>query len=77
MMPDINGFDVVEALQRDLLTANIPIVIVTAKSVTADDRCVLANNAETVVEILEKSTFNRSEFVAEVRRAIRQPAGRR
>jgi len=77
MMPDISGFAVVEALQRDSSTANIPIVIVTAKSITADDRSALANNSGTVVEIVEKSAFNRGDFIAGVRRAIHQPVGRR
>ena len=76
MMPDINGFAVVEALQRDLTTADIPIVIVTAKSITADDRSALANSSDTVVAIVEKSALNREEFVAGVRRAIHQPQGR-
>ena len=31
MMPDVNGFDVVEALQRNTDTARIPILVVTAK----------------------------------------------
>jgi PAS domain S-box-containing protein len=76
MMPDINGFAVVEALQRDLTTAHIPIVIVTAKSITADDRSALANSSDTVVEIVEKCSFDRNEFVAGVRRALRPPQGR-
>jgi PAS domain S-box-containing protein len=76
MMPDISGFAVVEALQRDLTTASIPIVIVTAKSITADDRSALVNSSDTVVEIVEKSAFDRTEFIAGVRRAIRQPSGR-
>jgi PAS domain S-box-containing protein len=78
MMPDISGFAVVEALQRDLTTSNIPIVIVTAKSITAEDRSALANTSETVVEIVEKAAFDRAEFIAGVRRAIHhQPVGRR
>ncbi len=77
-MPDISGFAVVEALQRDLTTSNIPIVIVTAKSITADDRSALANTSENVVEIVEKAAFDRAEFIAGVRRAIQhQPVGRR
>jgi PAS domain S-box-containing protein len=76
MMPEISGFAVVEALQRDMTTANIPIVIVTAKSITAEDRSALANSSDTVVEIVEKAAFDRAEFIAGVRRAIRRPAGR-
>jgi PAS domain S-box-containing protein len=76
MMPDIDGFAVVEALQRDLTTAHIPIIIVTAKSITAEDRSALANRSDTVVEIVEKCSFDRTEFVAGVRRALRPPGGR-
>jgi signal transduction histidine kinase/CheY-like chemotaxis protein len=76
MMPDISGFAVVEALQRDKTTAAIPIVIVTAKSITAEDRTALANSSDTVIEIVEKAAFDRAEFIAGVRRAIRRPPGR-
>lgn len=76
MMPDINGFAVVEALQRNTVTARIPIIIVTAKSITADDRSELRNASEMVLEILEKSSFNRVDFLAGVRRATWIPAGR-
>ncbi len=31
MMPDVSGFDVVDALQRNADTARIPIIVVTAK----------------------------------------------
>ena len=34
MMPDVNGFDVVEALKAQPNTARIPIVVVTAKQIT-------------------------------------------
>jgi CheY-like chemotaxis protein len=38
MMPDMSGFEVVKVLQANGDTAGIPIVVVTAKSVTAKDR---------------------------------------
>jgi CheY-like chemotaxis protein len=76
MMPDISGFAVVEALQRDMATANIPIVIVTAKQITELDRTALEAGSDMVIEIVEKSAFNRTEFIAGVRRAIHHTAGR-
>jgi PAS domain S-box-containing protein len=75
MMPDISGFAVVEALQRDMATANIPIVIVTAKHITELDRTALSNG-DMVIEIVEKSAFNRAEFISGVRRAIHHSSGR-
>jgi CheY-like chemotaxis protein len=67
MMPEVNGFDVVGALLRRPETARIPVLVVTAKSVTDEDRAQLKGY---VVGILEKQTFDRDGFVAEVRRAI-------
>ena len=72
MMPDISGFAVVEALQRDSTTAHIPIVIVTAKSITADDRSALANSSDMVVEIVEKCGLQPDRIHR--RRAPRHPA---
>jgi DNA-binding response OmpR family regulator len=76
MMPDVNGFDVVEALQRNKTTVRIPIIIVTAKDITEQDRTALSTGSDMVVEIVQKSAFTRSDFVAGVRRAIRHTSGR-
>jgi CheY-like chemotaxis protein len=38
LMPEVNGFDVVAALNGEADTARIPILVVTAKTVTAEDR---------------------------------------
>jgi CheY-like chemotaxis protein len=76
MMPDINGFDVVEALQRNNITARIPIIIVTAKHITEQDRTALSTGSDMVVEIVQKSALTRSDFVAGVSRAIQHTSGR-
>jgi CheY-like chemotaxis protein len=70
MMPDISGFAVVEALQRDSVTARIPVLVVTAKSITAEDRAALRPTPDNVIRIVEKAGFDRSRFIAEVRRAL-------
>ncbi|MFA6985388.1 MAG: response regulator [Arenimonas sp.] len=70
MMPDVNGFEVVEALQRRHDTARIPILVVTAKQITAQDRVMFNNNSGNVVHVFEKAAFNRVRFIAEVRRAL-------
>jgi CheY-like chemotaxis protein len=38
MMPEVNGFDVVEALNEQPDTARIPILVITGKQITAADR---------------------------------------
>jgi PAS domain S-box-containing protein len=70
MMPEVNGFDVVEVLQRDPDTAHIPILVVTAKQITAEDRATLNRNPDHVIRIVEKSGFDKLRFIAEVRRAL-------
>ncbi|MDP2318244.1 MAG: response regulator [Acidobacteriota bacterium] len=71
MMPGVNGFDVVKALSEQPETARIPVLIVTAKQITTDDRAALNGF---VAAIMEKTEFSRDRFVAEVRRAM---SGRR
>jgi CheY-like chemotaxis protein len=70
MMPEVSGFEVVEALQRNTDTARIPILVVTAKQITALDRAALNNNPGKVINIVEKVGFNSVRFIAEVRRAL-------
>ena len=36
MLPGISGYDVLEALQRDAETTNIPVLVLTAKSLRTD-----------------------------------------
>ena len=67
MMPEVTGFDVVAALHEDPDTASIPILVVTAKHITAEDRERLNGY---VMSIMEKANFDRDRFIAEVRRAM-------
>jgi CheY-like chemotaxis protein len=71
MMPEVSGFDVVAALIDDPDTARIPILVVTAKHITPEDRNKLNGY---VMSIMEKANFDRDRFIGEVRRAV---AGRR
>jgi PAS domain S-box-containing protein len=70
MMPEVNGFDVVAALQRDPDTARIPVLVVTAKQITPEDRAALHRIGGSAIPIVEKASFNRSGFITEVRRAL-------
>jgi PAS domain S-box-containing protein len=67
LMPEVNGFDVVEALHKHGDTARIPILVVTAKQITAEDRTMLNGHVTTV---MGKAGFDFDHFTAEVRRAI-------
>jgi PAS domain S-box-containing protein len=67
MMPGVDGFDVAEALNKHPDTAHIPILVLTAKQITAEDRAKLRRNVTTIVEKIE---FDPDRFMAEVRRAM-------
>ena len=67
MLPDVNGFEVVKALQEHPDTARIPVVVVTGKDITAQERATLDGY---VTAIMEKGAFDRHCFVGEVRRAM-------
>jgi PAS domain S-box-containing protein len=70
MMPEVDGFAVAEALHLNPRTAGIPILVVTAKQITLQDRAQLNVRPDKQINIVEKSGFNRAHFVAEVRRAL-------
>ena len=67
MMPEVTGFDVVAALNQHPDTARIPILVVTAKLITAEDRAKLSRSVTT---IMEKAEFDPERLAAEIRRAM-------
>jgi CheY-like chemotaxis protein len=69
LMPEISGFEVVDALKDDPATAQIPILIVTSKMINAEDRRRLNGHVES---ILEKAGFRYESLIAEVRRALQK-----
>jgi PAS domain S-box-containing protein len=76
-MPVMDGFEVVAALHRNPDTARIPIVVVTARQISASDRATLQHLSGRSVEIVEKAGFDRNRFIEQVRRALRpvEPPG--
>jgi CheY-like chemotaxis protein len=49
MMPEVSGFDVVEALRGEEATRSIPIMILTAKDLTDDDKRQLNGHVAAIV----------------------------
>jgi CheY-like chemotaxis protein len=71
LMPDVDGFDAVDRLRADPTTAAIPIVIVTAKTMTASDKERLNGQISCLVE---KGAFDRAAFLDLVRQFSRPAA---
>lgn len=69
LMPEINGFEVLDALKADPFTAHIPVIIVTAKLLTEADYASLNGR---VAAILEKAEFHYKTLAAEVLRVLQK-----
>lgn len=69
LMPGTSGFEVMEELKSTPKTAHIPVIVLTAKPLGADEREQLNRH---VLKVMEKSTFNHGRFIGEVRRALRK-----
>ncbi len=67
MMPEMDGFEFVAELRRTEAGRRIPVVVVTAKEITAEDRARLNGQ---VRRIFSKGSFSREELTAEIRRAL-------
>jgi CheY-like chemotaxis protein len=68
MMPEMDGFAVVAALQKEPRWRDIPVVVVTARDLDAADRERLNSGVQSV---LVKETFRPVELVERIRRLAR------
>jgi len=61
LMPGIDGFAVIDRLRADPATAEVPIVVLTAKEMTPDDRERLAGQID---YLAQKGAFGAKQLVA-------------
>lgn len=67
MMPEMDGFQLVAEMRKNSEWSDIPIVVVSAKTLTSEERTRLNGY---VKGILQKGTFNHKWLLAEIRRLI-------
>jgi signal transduction histidine kinase/DNA-binding response OmpR family regulator len=67
MMPGLNGFDVLGALKTHPATRDIPVIIVTAKHLTDEERGLLTRQAESV---LQKAGFDTESLLREIQQLL-------
>jgi len=60
MMPGVDGFEVVSALRKDPVAAQIPILIYTAKTITAADRERLQGSIQSLIR---KGEISKEQFL--------------
>jgi signal transduction histidine kinase/DNA-binding response OmpR family regulator len=70
MMPDVNGFAVVEALRADPATRHVPIMILTARNLTAADKRLLNGHVST---ILSRGSTAAADLIDHLRQLVPQP----
>jgi threonine synthase len=72
MMPELDGFDLVEELRLDPRTKDIPIVVVSAKDITPEERKRLDGHIEALVQ---KGTLQPRKFVDHMINVIEDKTG--
>ena len=73
MMPEMDGFDVVSEMRQRAEWRGIPIVVVTAKDLSPEDRRRLNGSVE---RVLQKGAMSREALLTEVRRLVAASLGR-
>ncbi len=72
MMPEMDGFEFVAKLREKESGRSIPILVITAKDVTAEDRTRLEGR---VARILQKGSYGREDLLAEIQNLVGARAG--
>ena len=67
MMPEMDGFAVVAALQKEVGWRNIPVIVITSRDLDATDRERLNSGVQSV---LVKETFRPADLVERIRRLV-------
>jgi CheY-like chemotaxis protein/anti-sigma regulatory factor (Ser/Thr protein kinase) len=71
MMPEMSGFEVLERLKSDLVTRDIPVIVITSKPLQDEERRLLDEEA---VVVLSKAAASREIVISSVRQALTHPA---
>jgi threonine synthase len=64
MMPEMDGFEVIDVLKRNPETANIPVIVASAKELTIKEKGRLEGQIQS---LMQKGDFLNDEFLNEVR----------
>jgi len=67
MMPEVDGFQFLEEVRRNDALKNVPVIVLTSKILTADDRLRLNGSVE---KVLQKGTLNLQEMELELRSLV-------
>ena len=66
MMPEMDGFEFIQMLRQNSDWQNIPVIVVTAKALTASDQ----QQLEGVARVYQKADLNRQELISELQAMV-------
>ena len=64
MMPGVDGFEVLRVLRGDARTAHVPVLVLTAKELTSEERSLLRYN--NVTQLVHKGDLDRGELMRRI-----------
>jgi CheY-like chemotaxis protein len=67
MMPELDGFGFLEALRANMAWQRIPVVVVTAMDLSADESARLNSSVQ---RVLQKGAYERDALLSEVRSLV-------
>jgi CheY-like chemotaxis protein len=74
LMPEVNGFDVLDRLAQSLVTRRLPVILFTLKQLTAEEQQRVQGR---IACLAQKEAFNQKEFVGLVKDALQRTLGGR
>ncbi len=70
MMPEMDGFELITKLRKEPEWRHIPVVVLTAKDMTPDERNMLNSRVE---KVFQKGDYRREELLNEIRECLTRP----
>ncbi|MCP4699217.1 MAG: response regulator [Gammaproteobacteria bacterium] len=67
MMPEMDGFEFIVHLRDNPIWRSIPVMVLTAKDITAEDREILS---ERVTKVFQKSSYRNDELLVEIKKNL-------
>jgi CheY-like chemotaxis protein len=69
MMPEMDGFTFVVELRKNPAWRSIPVVVVTAKDLSSEERLQLSGYVE---KVIQKGAYNREDLLVEISTLVRE-----
>jgi CheY-like chemotaxis protein len=70
LMPRMDGFEVIASLQKDPERRDIPVIVLTAKTLSRQERRSLKEHA---LAVIQKGALDREALIAEIKAALPEP----